>query len=47
MDINFTITLGIGTPGDIKHFILDGLSPTSSGVTGGSFFWMLYGAANV
>lgn len=27
MDINFTITQGIGTPGDIKHFILFGLSP--------------------
>jgi len=25
-DINHVITLGIGTPGDIDHFILDGLN---------------------
>lgn len=27
-DINQVITLGLGTPGDIPHFILFGLSPT-------------------
>jgi len=26
-DINHVISLGIGTPADIKHFILVGLSP--------------------
>lgn len=30
MDINQVITLGIGTPSDIAHFILVGLSPGSS-----------------
>ena len=29
-DINFIITQGIGTPGDIIHFILDGLNPLAS-----------------
>lgn len=28
MDINQVISLGIGTPADIPHFILFGLSPT-------------------
>lgn len=27
-DVNYVITLGIGTPGDIPHLILVGLSPT-------------------
>lgn len=30
MDINQVITLGIGTPSDIPHFILVGLSPGSA-----------------
>ncbi len=30
MDINQVITLGIGTPADIPHFILFGLSPNSN-----------------
>lgn len=33
-DINHTITLGIGTPGDIAHFTLVGLSPSPAAVTG-------------
>lgn len=30
MDIHQVITLGIGTPADIPHFILVGLSPTGA-----------------
>lgn len=26
-DVNHVITLGIGTPGDVTHFVLTGLSP--------------------
>jgi hypothetical protein len=29
-DVNHVITLGIGTPADIPHFILVGLSPTGA-----------------
>lgn len=32
-NLNHVITLGIGTPGDIEHFILFGLSPSTSPVT--------------
>jgi hypothetical protein len=34
-DINEVITLGIGTPSDIPHFVLVGLSPNPSGPSGG------------
>jgi hypothetical protein len=33
-DINQVITLGIGTPGDIEHFILVGLNSAQAGVGG-------------
>jgi hypothetical protein len=32
-DVNHVITLGIGTPGDIKHFVLFGLSPSDTSIT--------------
>lgn len=30
-DVNHVITLGIGTPGDVAHFMLVGLSPSGAG----------------
>jgi hypothetical protein len=32
-NVNHVITLGIGTPGDIRHFTLFGLSPSDTSVT--------------
>ena len=46
-DINQVITLGIGTPADISHFILFGLNTGISGTVYTNLYNRLFGSATL